>query len=176
VNTKQLTLAALLVAIGVATAHLVVFPLEVARIFPVQHAINVVAAIALGPWWAVGVAFSTSLLRNVLGTGTPLAFPGSMIGAFLAGWVFQHTRCRLKALAGEVLGTGVLGALVAYPVARFLLGRNVAAFVFVVPFLASSLVGSVVGYALLTRFSDALLGKFRKEEATHAYGTDHRRV
>jgi len=175
-NTKKLTLAALLVAIGVATAHLVVFPLEVARIFPVQHAINVVAGIVLGPWWAVGVAFSTSLLRNVLGTGSPLAFPGSMIGAFLAGWVFRQTRCRLKALAGEVVGTGVLGALVAYPIARFLLGREVAAFFFVIPFLASSLAGSVVGYALLTRFSDELLGKVRGEESAHAHGADHRRL
>lgn len=175
-NTKKLTLASLLVAIGVATAHLVVFPLEVARIFPVQHAINVVAGIALGPWWAVGTAFSTSLLRNILGTGSPLAFPGSMIGAFLAGWIFLQTRCRLKALAGEVLGTGVLGALLAYPIARFVLAREVAAFFFVVPFLASSLVGSVVGYALLARFSDELLGRFIGEEKKHAHGTDYRRV
>ncbi|MBT9156565.1 MAG: hypothetical protein DDT37_01552 [Firmicutes bacterium] len=156
-HTKKLTLAALLIAIGVATAHLVVFPLEVARIFPIQHAINVVAGVLLGPWWAVGVAFSTSLMRNILGTGSPLAFPGSMIGAFLAGAVYARTRCGLKAVAGEVFGTGILGALLAFPVARFLLGRDVAALFFVVPFLASSSAGAVLGYLLTARFSDGWL-------------------
>ncbi|MBS3984351.1 MAG: energy coupling factor transporter S component ThiW [Selenomonadales bacterium] len=162
-HTKKLTLAALLVAIGVATAHLVVFPLEVARIFPVQHAINVVVGIVLGPWWAVGVAFCTSLLRNVLGTGSPLAFPGSMIGAFLAGFIFTKTHCRLRAVLGEVIGTGFLGALVAFPIARYLLGRDVAAFFFVVPFLASSTAGAVVGYILTARLSDSLLKRIAGE-------------
>ncbi|MBT9177141.1 MAG: hypothetical protein DDT20_01471 [Firmicutes bacterium] len=162
-HTKKLVLAALLVSIGVATANLVVFPLEVARIFPVQHAINVVAGVLLGPWWAVGVAFGTSLLRNILGTGSPLAFPGSMIGAFLAGAVYARTRCGLKAVAGEVVGTGILGALVAFPIARFLLGRDVAAFVFVVPFLASSTAGAVLGYLLIARLSETWRKKITGE-------------
>ncbi len=158
-HTKKLSLAALLIAIGVSTAHLVVFPLEVARIFPIQHAINVIAGIALGPWWAVGVAFGISLLRNALGTGSPLAFPGSMIGAFLVGIVYAKTRCRIKAVLGEVVGTGILGALVAFPIARFLLGRNVAAFFYVIPFLASSIAGAVLGYLLILRLSEGALKK-----------------
>ncbi len=80
-----------------------------------------------------------------------------MIGAFLAGAVYARTRCGLKAVAGEVFGTGILGALLAFPVARFLLGRDVAALFFVVPFLASSSAGAVLGYLLTARFSDGWL-------------------
>ena len=39
----------------------------------------------LGPGYAVGIAFGSSLLRNLLGWGTLLAFPGSMFGDLLAG-------------------------------------------------------------------------------------------
>ena len=37
-----------------------------------------------------GMAFVTSLLRNLMGTGTLLAFPGSMCGAFLCGILYKY--------------------------------------------------------------------------------------
>ena len=43
----------------------------------------------LGPGYAVGIAFGSSLLRNLLGWGTLLAFPGSMFGALLAGLFYR---------------------------------------------------------------------------------------
>jgi len=154
---KKLTLSALLVALGTLSAAAVVIPFAGARLFPVQHAINVVAAVWLGPLYAVLTAFSISVLRNLLGTGSLLAFPGSMIGALVAGLVYQRTRCTLKAVLGEVLGTGVLGALVAFPVAKYILGRDIAAFVFVMPFFFSSLLGSLVAYALVTALGERVM-------------------
>ncbi|MBT9152986.1 MAG: hypothetical protein DDT35_01213 [Firmicutes bacterium] len=156
-NLKKLTIAALLIALGTVAASTIVFPFAGARLFPVQHAINVVAAVLLGPLYSVLTAFGISFLRNLLGTGSLLAFPGSMIGAFLAAWVYQKTHCKLKAVLGEVLGTGVLGAAMAFPVARFLLGRDVAAYAFVIPFILSSLAGSVVAYVVVASLSDRLL-------------------
>jgi len=163
-DLKKLTLAALLVALGAMAATMVVVPFAGARLFPVQHAINVVAAVLLGPWYGVLMAFSVSLLRNLLGTGTLLAFPGSMIGVFLAAVVYQRTKCTLKAVIGEVLGTGILGALVAFPVARFLLGRDVAALVFVMPFFLSSLSGGLIAYALIATLKVKVLKKLGLSE------------
>ena len=89
-NIHKLTLAALLVAIGTLSAHLVYIPAGASKCFPVQHAINVLCAVILGPKEAVSVAFVISCLRNMAGTGSLLAFPGSMIGAFLAGLAYRR--------------------------------------------------------------------------------------
>jgi energy coupling factor transporter S component ThiW len=90
-DTKKLTLSALLIAIGTLTAHILYIPVGVAKCFPIQHAINILSAVILGPWYAVANAFLTSLVRNILGTGSLLAFPGSMIGALLAGILYKKT-------------------------------------------------------------------------------------
>jgi len=147
-NTRKLTTGALLITLGVLSSHLISIPIGVSRVFPVQHAINVLAAILFGPYYAVILAFLTSLLRNILGTGSLLAFPGSMIGAFLAGVLFMATKKSPFALVGEIFGTGILGALVAYPIARYLLGSEVAIFFFIGPFALSSIVGAIIGYII----------------------------
>ena len=83
-NIKKLTLAGLLIALGVACSTFS-FPVGASRCSPVQHMVNVLAAVLLGPAYGVGMAFVTSLLRIAMGTGTLLAFPGSMVGALLCG-------------------------------------------------------------------------------------------
>lgn len=77
-QTRKLTSAALLIAIGTLSAHLIYIPAGVSKCFPVQHAINVMGAVLLGPDYAVAIGFIIACLRNVLGTGSLLAFPGSM--------------------------------------------------------------------------------------------------
>ncbi|MFZ7103500.1 MAG: energy coupling factor transporter S component ThiW [Peptococcaceae bacterium] len=147
--TKKLTFAALLIAIGTLLGHVIYIPVGVAKCFPIQHAINVISAVLLGPGYAVSNAFVISLLRNILGTGSPLAFPGSMLGAFLAGLLFTKTGKYSFTVAGEIFGTGILGGIASYPIAKFILGNDVAVFFFVVPFLVSTIGGSLIGYLLL---------------------------
>ena len=145
---RKLTLTALFVALGVFSAHLVYIPVGIAKCFPIQHAINVLLAVLLGTRAAVGAAFTTSLLRNLLGTGSLLAFPGSMIGAALAGLFYQRSGRLIGAVIGEVIGTGLIGGLLAFPLAKFLLGSQVGAFFFIVPFAVSSLGGSLLAWML----------------------------
>ncbi len=147
-NNRKLTFTALFVAIGVFAAQLVYIPVGVAKCFPVQSAINILLAVLLGTRSAVNAAFATSLLRNFLGTGSPLAFPGSMIGAALAGIIYKRTNSFLGAVAGELLGTGLVGALAAFPVAKYLIGSQVGALFFVVPFAVSAAGGAVVAALL----------------------------
>jgi energy coupling factor transporter S component ThiW len=140
---------AMLVAIGTLASHLFWIPAGVAKAFPVQHAINVVAGVTLGPVPAVVVAFSIGLLRNLFGVGSLLAFPGGMIGAFIAGFLYKKGKRIGLAALGEWIGTGCIGALLAVPVATYLLGSKTGAFFFVTPFLVSSLIGGLIGWMLL---------------------------
>lgn len=148
-GVRNLCIAAMLTAIAVILSAFSI-PIGASKCFPIQSLVNVLSAVLLGPWWAVGVAFCTSLIRNILGTGTLLAFPGSMIGALLAGLLYKYTNKLTAAYLGELVGTGILGALVAYPIAAFVLKNSAAAlFTYVIPFLISSLGGVVIAAVLL---------------------------
>ena len=149
VNIKKLAIAGLLIAVGVVCST-ISFPVGASKCAPVQHFMNVLCAVVLGPGYGVACAFVTSLLRNLLGTGTLLAFPGSMVGALLAGILYQKTARLPFAMLGEVFGTGILGAMLCYPVAKLLLGNvSAALFTFVVPFGISSLAGALLAAILV---------------------------
>jgi len=147
-NVRKLTLAGVLIAMGVVSSTFYI-PIGVAKCFPIQHVINVLAGIILGPFYAVGMAFSTSLIRNIMGTGSILAFPGSMIGALLCGLLYKYTKKDIMAFAGEVFGTGIIGATLAYPIATLFLSKEVALFAFVIPFGLSSLVGATISLVFI---------------------------
>jgi energy coupling factor transporter S component ThiW len=151
-KTKKLTLSALLIALGVIGSNLIFIPVGAAKCFPVQHTINVLSAVILGPWYGVAIAFCTSLLRNVLGTGSIMAFPGSMVGVLLAGILYAKTKKLNLAVFGEIFGTGILGGLLAFPIAKFVLGKEVAALFFVTPFLISTIGGSLIAYFVIKYF------------------------
>ena len=148
--TKRIALAGVLTAIAVVGSMLS-FPVAGSKCAPVQHMVNILAAVTLGPWWGVGIAFAASLLRNILGLGSLMAFPGSMVGALCCGLMYMRTRNRAPTCVAEALGTGILGGIAAYPVAKFLMGAEpVGLFVYVVPFLVSTVAGSILAFALIT--------------------------
>ena len=65
-----------------------------------------------------------------------MAFPGSMCGALLCGIVYHKTKNLLATLCGEVFGTGIIGGLLAWPVAVFLMGKaagDIAFYAYIVP-------------------------------------------
>ncbi len=148
-QTRDVARATLLTALAVALSPLSI-PIGITKVFPAQHMINVISAVLLGPWYAVLVAFSTSVIRNLLGTGTINAFAGSTIGALLAGLAWRTTRNVYLSALGEVVGTGVLAVLVTvYVVAPSLLGKNLALAAIGAGFLASTVLGAVIGVAVL---------------------------
>ena len=114
-STKKLALAGMLCALAVV-GSVFSFPIFGSKCAPVQHMVNILCAVLLGPYWGLGVAFVASLLRNLLGLGSLMAFPGSMFGALLCGLVYAKTKNLIATLVGEVFGTSILGGLCAYPV------------------------------------------------------------
>ncbi len=151
-KTHKLTLTAMLIAIGTLTSNVFFIPIGFTKVFPMQHFINVLSAVLLGPYYAVAQALSVSLLRNIMGTGSIFAFPGSIFGAFLAAYLFKKTRKMGMAFFGEVIGTGIIGAIACYPIATLFLGKEATLFGFIPAFIFSSLAGAAFGYIILKIF------------------------
>ena len=148
-SVVKLVLSGMFVALAVVLSTFSI-PVGGSKCFPIQHMVNVLSAVFLGPWYGLGIAFCTSLIRNLLGTGTLLAFPGSMVGALCCGLVYRYTGKLTLTYVAEVIGTGIIGGLLAYPVAAFVMGKEVALFVYVVPFLVSTVGGTIIAAILVT--------------------------
>ena len=155
INIKKLTLTAIFVAISVV-GSIFSFPVFGSKCAPVQHMVNVFCAIFLGPWYGLVQAFLSSLIRNLLGLGTLLAFPGSMCGALLSGVLYaiiskKHLVLkRIMAYAGEIIGTGVIGGMLAFPIAALIMGNAQAGlFTFVIPFLISTVGGTIIAIVVV---------------------------
>ena len=163
-NTKKIALAGVLCAVAVVGSMFSV-PVFGSKCAPVQHMVNVLCAVLLGPWYGVAVAFVASLLRNLLGLGSLMAFPGSMCGALLCGILYHKTKNLLATLAGEVFGTGIIGGLLAWPVAVFLMGKaagDIAFYAYIVPFLVSTVGGSIIaGVVLIALEKNSTLKKMQ---------------
>ena len=151
VNIKKLADAGIFCAVAVV-GSLFSFPVFGSKCAPVQHLVNILCAVLLGPAYGVGVAFCASLIRNLLALGSLMAFPGSMIGALLCGIVYKKTKNIPATLVGEVFGTGILGGLCAYPVAVLFMGKGgagLAFYAYVIPFLVSTVGGAVIAGVLI---------------------------
>jgi len=144
-SIRKLTIMALLVAIAVVGSTFVSIPTGIARAYPVQHAINVIGAIILGPVPTVLVAFVTAIIRILTGTGSLLAIPGSVIGALCAALAYKYSGKQWLTGIGEMFGTGIIASLIAVPYAHLLMGTSVAALFFMPAFLTSSTIGAILG-------------------------------
>ena len=165
-QAKKLALAGLLCAVAVAGSTLS-FPVFGSKCAPVQHMVNILYAVILGPLYGVTGAFTASLLRNLMGLGSLMAFPGSMFGALLCGLAYRKTGNLLLTLAAEVFGTAILGGLSAYPVAIFLMGQqagSVAFYAYIIPFLISTVAGSLLSGILVFSLQKAKALKLMQEK------------
>lgn len=150
-NTKKLAIAGIFCAVAIV-GSLFSFPVFGSKCSPVQHMVNILCALLLGPGYGVGAAFAAALIRNLLGIGSLMAFPGSMFGALVCGVVYAKTHSIPGTLIGEVFGTAVLGGLCAYPLAVLFMGESaadLAFYAYIIPFLISTAVGAGISAVLI---------------------------
>ena len=150
-NTKKLAIAGVFCAVAVV-GSLFSFPVFGSKCSPVQHMVNILCAVLLGPGYGVGVAFAASLIRNMLSLGSLMAFTGSMFGALVCGLVYRRTKNILGTLIGEVFGTAILGGLCAYPIAILFMGigaADVAFYAYIIPFFISTAAGAIISALLI---------------------------
>lgn len=150
-NVKKLAVAGVFCALAVV-GSLFSIPVFGSKCSPVQHMVNILCAVLLGPGYGVCAAFTAALIRNILGLGSLMAFPGSMFGALICGLVYWKTKNVMATLLGEVFGTAILGGLCAYPVSIFLMGQSAAEIAFysyIIPFLISTAAGAIISAVLI---------------------------
>ena len=152
ITVKKTVTAAMLVALTVAMSSFSI-PIGASKCYPIQHLVNVICAVFLGPAYGVMAAFCTSLIRNLMGTGSLLAFPGSMVGAFICGVVYEKTQKLLPTYMGEVVGTGLIGGMLCFPVAVLVMGKEAALFTYVMPFCMSTACGTIMAAILVGALS-----------------------
>ena len=147
---KKPILAGILAAAGVLLS-VVSIPVGLTKCFPFQPTINVIGGVILGPFWAVCSAFITSLIRNMLGTGSLFAFPGSIFGALFVGITakFLPQKFKIASFIAEPIGTGIIGAWVSAVILGPIVGGKMGFPILSISFLISSVPGACLGGTIL---------------------------
>lgn len=142
----------MLIALGVVISPI----LRVEGMCPMAHLINIVCSVLLGPWYSLICATLIGIIRMTLMGIPPLALTGAVFGAFLSGVFYRVSKGKIIcAVLGEVIGTGLIGAVVSYPVMRFIWGREGLGWVFYIPsFVAGTLIGGSIAYFFLRKLAD----------------------
>ena len=112
----RISMISIFTAIGVWLSPLW-FPILTSKAFPIQHMINALAGVLLGPVDAVIIAFLIGVLRVSYNLGTIYAFPGGLPGGFVVGlfhialrkYVGRGRAAKL-AVWTEPIGTVLIGA------------------------------------------------------------------
>ena len=83
------------------------------------------------------------------GDGQSAGISGKYGGSILGGYLYQRFGRLTLAYFGEVFGTGILGGMLCYPVATLVMGKEAAIFAYVIPFLMSTMCGTVIAAFLI---------------------------
>lgn len=159
---------AMMVAIGVVISPI----LRVEGMCPMAHFINVTCAVLLGPWDALICALLIGIIRMLTMGIPPLALTGAIFGAFLSGMLYRLSKGKIVfAFIGEVIGTGIIGATISYPVMTLFWGRNDLTLFFYVPsFIAGTLIGGTLAFIFLKQLQKTkLLSKFQSTLGSNTY-------
>lgn len=147
-NLYKMVILAMLVALGVVISPI----LRIEGMCPMAHLINIVCSVLLGPWYSLLCAVLIGVIRMTLMGIPPLALTGAVFGAALSGLLYEQSKGRLIfAVLGEIVGTGMIGSILSYPVMTLLWGKTDLTWFFYVPlFLGGTLIGGTIAFFLLT--------------------------
>lgn len=145
VKIRKMVLTAMFACLSFVLCTFVYFP----SMAPFQHFVNVLAAVFLGPWYGLAAAFLTGVMRMMSGR-TIQALVGAVFGAFLSGLLYQKTKKLWAAVVGEVIGTGIISAMVAYPLMKMWYGLDAQSPFYYIPFYTpSSMMGAFLAVLVL---------------------------
>ena len=117
---------------------------------PFQHFVDVLAAVFVGPWYGCASAFLCGALRMMSG----------------------RTKKIYLAYVGEIIGTGICGALASYPLMKWFYGLDLQNWYYYIPFYTpAAVVGGAMGVAVLLLLRRS--GVFRRMLSELNGGNDH---
>ena len=170
-NSKKLLkmiVLSMLIAIGVVISPI----LRVEGMCPMAHFINIVCSVFLGPWYSLLCAILIGIIRMTTMAIPPIALTGAIFGAFLSGVFYRISKGKIIfAVLGEIIGTGIIGAIVSYPVMNFIWGKEGLSWFFYVPsFICGTLIGGSIAYVFLRKLADSgMLTKTQNMLASKSY-------
>ena len=146
---RRMVLLGMFVALGVVISPI----LRVEGMCPMAHLINITCAVFLGPGYALLCAVLIGIIRMAIMGIPPLALTGAVFGATLSGVFYKISKGKIiAAVLGEIIGTGIIGAIVSYPVMTYLWGKEGLTWFFYVPsFIMGTLIGGSIAFLLLKR-------------------------
>ncbi len=170
-NQKHLlktVVLAMLIALGVVISPILRFE----GMCPMAHLINITCSVLLGPWYSLLCATLIGIIRMAIMGIPPIALTGAIFGAFLSGVLYRASKGKLLfAVLGEIIGTGIIGALLSYPVMTLFWGKTGLSWMFYVPsFICGTLIGGSIAFVFLKRLTKmGVLAKFQTMLASESY-------
>ena len=164
----KMIVLSMLIALGVVISPI----LRVEGMCPMAHFINIVCSVFLGPWYSLLCAMLIGIIRMVTMGIPPIALTGAIFGAYLSGVFYRLSKGKIIfAVLGEIIGTGIIGAVVSYPVMNYIWGKEGLSWLFYVPsFICGTLIGGSIAYVFLRKFAaNGLLAKIQTMLASKSY-------
>ena len=149
----KMVVLAMMVALGVVISPILRFE----GMCPMAHLINIVCSVLMGPWYSLLCATLIGIIRMATMGIPPIALTGAIFGAWLSGVFYRMSKGKiLFAVIGEVIGTGIIGAIMSYPVMTLLWGKEGLSWLFYVPsFTCGTLIGGSIAFVFLRKLADA---------------------
>ncbi|MBQ6999290.1 MAG: energy coupling factor transporter S component ThiW [Clostridia bacterium] len=167
-NLLKMLVLSMLIALGVVISPI----LRVEGMCPMAHFINIICSVFLGPWYSLLCATLIGIIRMVTMGIPPIALTGAVFGAFLSGVFYRMSKGKIIfAVVGEIIGTGIIGALASYPVMTFLWGKEGLSWIFYIPsFVCGTLIGGSIAYVFLRKLADnGMLSQMQNMLASRSY-------
>ena len=164
----KMVVLSMLIALGVVISPILRFE----GMCPMAHFINILCSVLLGPWYSLLCATIIGIIRMMTMGIPPLALTGAVFGAFLSGLFYRKSNGKLIfAVLGEITGTGIIGAIVSYPVMSLFWGKKGITWLFYVPsFICGTLIGGSIAFVFLKKLSgNGMLQKSQTVLGTRAY-------
>lgn len=153
----KLTLLSLMIALDVVLSPL----LRIEGMAPMSSVMNIIAGVLLGPVYGTLMAFVCGIIRMMLMGIPPLALTGAVFGAFFAGLFYRWSGKIIGSMIGEIIGTGLIGSLLSYPVMVWFTGsqQELYWFIYTPRFIGATLIGSVIAFLVLVKLKETSIFK-----------------
>lgn len=159
VTTRRLVMTAMLSCMAFVLNTFVHFP----AMAPFQHFVNAMAAVTVGPFLGAAAGFLTGVFRMACGSDIG-SVTGAIFGPLLGGLLYRQFGSLKAVWIGEVIGTGVIGAMASYPFFKLFYGLDAQSPLYFIPFYTpSAMMGASMGVAtILILQKNGMLAKMQQ--------------
>ena len=145
-KVRKITYLAVMIALDVVLSPI----LRIEGMAPMSSVINILAGVLMGPLYATIMAICCGIIRMMMMGIPPLALTGAVFGALLAGLGARWTHSIYGSIIGEIIGPGIVGSLLSYPVMVLFTGTKTDLYwlLYTPRFLGATLMGAVAAWLI----------------------------